>query len=520
MQHLCIDASPASSSGFCTLYVSFFPRGSPSNALSAIPTVSLTAMLSFHTPPEPTSCASTTFSWSYSGPNVPLLLQITNVGVSQDAPPPTTSSPTTTSSSSTYSSIVSTGNLERSTPNTPISSMDLAVTLVMNYNPSAQEFVWNSVNVSQGWYRLISTISTIPMTQNSSSPFFVRTGSNTSCLGLAAGILSTPTISHSPTTSPSMSSSRPATSLPASDLSSSSSSKVPTIVGVTVGIGALVIGILILWFILARRKKSRTNDGNNKNSLNRWKGLGDANAPQKRYRSSRSHLTSQPASIVSEFDDGGILGAEKNYEEEGGVALSNLPVLHHQSSRTRPDRTYSASSSSSNLNDFGGGGGGKSSLRYSTQHSIDSSAVYPPSFTVSSRDSGQHVVAPDVLRSQSLSTTNTQYSLSNSIDPISSSFPSPPSFANGETKQMNRQSIGKKRKPAPVYDPSEDEPISSTSPVFTLPPLPHSTTTTTTNMELSFPELSHKSSFGPGGIEGKQLHYLIPDMPLSQTQSR
>ncbi|GLB39097.1 hypothetical protein LshimejAT787_0602590 [Lyophyllum shimeji] len=28
--------------------------------------------------------------------------------------------------------------------------------------------------------------------------------------------------------------------------------------------------------------------------------------------------------------------------------------------------------------------------------------------------------------------------------------------------------------------------------------------------------LEHKSSFGPGGVEGKQLHYLIPDMPLGQ----
>ncbi|KAF8067754.1 hypothetical protein FPV67DRAFT_1493372 [Lyophyllum atratum] len=28
--------------------------------------------------------------------------------------------------------------------------------------------------------------------------------------------------------------------------------------------------------------------------------------------------------------------------------------------------------------------------------------------------------------------------------------------------------------------------------------------------------LAHKSSFGPGGVEGKQLHYLIPDMPVAQ----
>jgi hypothetical protein len=69
---------------------------------------------------------------------------------------------------------------------------------------------------------------------------------------------------------------------------------------------------------------------------------------------------------------------------------------------------------------------------------------------------------------------------------------------------MHRQSLGKKRKPAPVYDPSEDEPISSALPL-------------SPNTELMFPELSHKSSFGPCGIEGKQLHYLIPDMPLSQS---
>ena len=469
-------------------------------------------MLSFHSLPQPTSCASTTFSWSYSGPIVPLMLQITNLGVSQVAPPSTTSSLTTsspTTSSSTTPSFSTVSYNERATPNIPIS---LAVTIVMNFNPIAQAYVWNSVNVSQGWYKLLSTVSSSPMSQNSSLPFFVRTGSNTSCLGLAAGIISATTSTHIPTSM--TSSSRSVTSLPASNLSSTSSSKVPTIVGVTVGVAALVIGVLLVWFILTRKKKSRTNDGNNKNSINRWKGLNDsrggfdANVPQKRFRSSRSHLTSQPASIVSEFDDG-ILEGEKNYDEEG-VALSTLPVLHHQSSRTRPDRTYSASSSSSNLNDFGG----KSSLRYSTHHSIDSSAVYPPSFTVSSRDSGQQVVAPDVLRSQSLNTTNTQYSLSNSIDPtIASSFPSPPSFVSGETKQMNRQSIGKKRKPAPVYDPSGDEPTSSSSDVFALPPLPHSTT----NTDLSFPELSHKSSFGPGGIEGKQLHYLIPDMPLSQS---
>jgi len=211
----------------------------------------------------------------------------------------------------------------------------------------------------------------------------------------------------------------------------------------------------------------------------------DANAPSKRYRSSR-HLTSQHGSIGSTFE-GGIIGAEKQSTDKRGVAMSALPVLNRQSSRTRPDHTYSASSSSSIVNEFGK----SSSARYSNQHSIDSSAIYPPS----SRESG------------------TQYSLSNTIDP---SFPPPPSSI-GSNKQTRRQSIGKKRKPAPVYKPSEadeHEPLSSTSAVLSNQ---HST-----NTELSSPspfqrQLSHKNSFGPGGIEGKPLHYLIPDMPLSQS---
>jgi hypothetical protein len=75
-------------------------------------------------------------------------------------------------------------------------------------------------------------------------------------------------------------------------------------------------------------------------------------------------------------------------------------------------------------------------------------------------------------------------------------------------KQIHRLSLGKKRKPAPVYNPSENGELISSS----TPAVQHST-----NTEISFPELSHKDSFGPGGIEGKPMHYLIPDMPLSQS---
>ena len=462
-------------------------------------------MLSFNPLPQPTSCDSTTFSWSYTGPDGPLFIQITNVNVLQGPPPSTTIASSTTPSATSSISIVTTRNLVRSVLPIPTSPVDFTETIVANYDPSFLLYVWNPVNVAQGWYTLLATIPSSPTYQSSSPPFFVHTGSNISCLPIISA-----THTHIPTISPSTSSIHSAIPLPASDLSSTSTSKVPTIVGVTVGMSALVIGLLLLWFILLRKRKSRTGDDGSKN---RWKSLSDsrgggsdANAPNRRFQSSRSHLTSQPASFVSTlgpgFEEDGILGAEK--ESLQGVALSTLPVLHHQSSRTRQDHhTYSASSSSSNLNDFGNI---KSSIRYSNQHSIDSSAVYPPSLT-----------APGVLRSHSLSTTN-----SATVDPSSSPFPpTPPSMiASRETKQLHRHSIGKKRKPAPVYYPAEDEPttnISSTttttssttsSPIFAFPQ----------NSELSpSPELSHKNSFGPGGIEGKPLHYLIPDMPMSHT---
>jgi hypothetical protein len=383
------------------------------------------------------------------------------------------------------------------------------ITLVENYDPSLLSYVWNTVNVSQGWYVLSATISSVPISQTVAQ-FYVRTGTNISCLALT-GIIS-PTNSHTPTITRSSSSLSSQTSNSAAVLSSTSSSKVPTIVGVTVGMALLLMSLLILWFFFSRKRKSRTDGGFIKNSFYRWKGSKDsrggfdANAPTKRYRSSRSHLTSQLGSVGStfgpEFEDS-IIGPEKKSPDEHGVVLSTLPVLHNQSSRTRPSHTYSPSSSSSNVNEFGK----SSSARYSI---TDSSAVYPPS----SRESGQYMQDSDVLRSHSLSTTGTQYSLSNSTDPLSpSSFP--PASSNGN-KQVRRQSVGKKRKPAPVYNASTDE--HNTSAILSIPALQHSSSTNTeSSLPPQLPELSHKNSFGPGGIEGKPLHYLIPDMPLSQT---
>jgi hypothetical protein len=109
------------------------------------------------------------------------------------------------------------------------------------------------------------------------------------------------------------------------------------------------------------------------------------------------------------------------------------------------------------------------------------------------------------------------------------------------TKQANRQSLGRKRKPVPAYDPNHDpsSPVPPTA--FHAPPVPspslyssdpspspepstvnqsanggggaHYATRSQLGQDQSVPDLTHKSSFGPGGAEGP-LHYLIPDMPM------
>lgn len=359
---------------------------------------------------------------------------------------------------------------------------------------------------------LLATIPSDKILQ-SSSPFYVLAGTNTSCLAVVPISSTTGTATTTYAPSPTFNASDPISS-PESELSQSRS-KIPTIVGVTIGMAVLVIGLLVL--LALRRRRSRARNGNSKN--NRWNGLNFSDSrggfgAKATITTSRSRLTSQPGSIATiletDFEGGSdeIVGAEKsgaapqhnlNLSEAQRLALSNLPVL----SRTRPDQTYSASSSTSNVNDFGLPAKKSPSDRYSTRPSISiSSTVYPPS----SRESTQNmVVTPDITGSHALGTTlfdqNSTYPSPNSP----ASFQFPPAHtttittASKEAKQVNRQSSGRKRKPVPVYDASEEEsPISP----FSVNEQPG-----------AFSELLHKSSFG--APSGQQLHYLIPDMPIT-----
>lgn len=427
-------------------------------------------------------------------------LAVTNVGVSQNEPAPTLSS--------------------RSSTTTPTLSLplDFYLPLAKNLTPSSQSFLWNPVTIYPGWYILLATTS-LGLTQ-SSTPFYVRTGTNTSCLVTTSGATSNTNHATTRSTHASSITSQSVTPSPIAALSSSSSTlDAGSIVGISIGSVAFVICIIaLLWLCVSRRKKKTRNSGIPKHTTHRWNGLSSTDFGAGTglvTKRSRSQIHSHPSSVSTttgpDFDDG-VIGGEKisttqlNFD---GLALSTLPVLHSHSRRARPGLTCSASSSTSNVNDL-------SANRYSTQRksSIDSS-LYLASSPVSPQDLNQYMTAPDMSKSHSQTTTVARRPSFHSERTSLSLPPPPPISADGvtsqEIKQMNRQSLSRKRKPVPVYDPSE-RPTSPTSYTFTQPTLPFSQSSD--SVAIPGPQLTHKSSFGPGGIEGKPLHYLIPDMPM------
>ena len=220
--------------------------------------------------------------------------------------------------------------------------------------------------------------------------------------------------------------------------------------------------------------------------------------------------------------------AATTYDDHEGMVLSTLPALAHSGRDTSngrrpsyPDTTYSEERSK-----------GISRSQQSTPY-IESTSV-----------------------SRAPSATSTPY-LSNGADMNPRTPP-----ANATDLKAHRNSIGagngRRRKPVPAYDPNDISPSANTSPM-TSPPtlvtpspaitsamLDHEASYTlqqpggaslqtpasqaaghyTTRNVNSRPDgadgsegLTHKTSFGPTGVvDGKQLHYLMPDLPADRSE--
>ncbi|KAF8191145.1 hypothetical protein BJ912DRAFT_1058395 [Pholiota molesta] len=258
-------------------------------------------------------------------------------------------------------------------------------------------------------------------------------------------------------------------------------------------------------------------------------------------------LKAEKHSINSKFGDG------SPFDDGPGLALATIPVLHqHQAPRSKPQvwpartprpppsptvglRTIRRCPSSGRRPSVPDSLVGR---HQRIPRRLPSELAELPQRGMGGRNSALFIPVPSLSRSHSLSTSATHqtsmmgghtgflpggFSQSTSshaglLYQTSRQTPSPqpevnsptsPStptatLADAATKQANRRSLGgTKRKPVPVYT-ADDEPDHA----------PHYLTRSQAGQDLSQPQLVHKSSFGPAGIEGKPLHYLMPDMPM------
>lgn len=370
-------------------------------------------------------------------------------------------------------------------------------------------FRWSSVNVPQGWYFINASIPSQRYSVQS-VPFYVFNGNDTSCIST-----STSSVDDSPTSIPSpvAASSRPETIT------------IGAIIGASFGL-AIVVAVLITAYIwLKRGRGKRIDKSEYPNTTHHWKELGSSesrNALRGDQPYRRSNNSFGTALHSAQSDEGA--GADKSSIHsklesttlscEQDVALATLPVLQHQSSRSRTfavDRHASLSS----LTTPGPSSNGhsptperRSSVRdtKSNRRSLDS-VSYPPTRP-----------NPTQLNRASMQLPNTDSRSSLPLGSVEA------------MKQANRQSIGRKRKPVPIYD--EEEPSSPSVP----PPLPtspvsqssspleafmsasptassigHYVTRNHTIQESGHPDLAR--NLGPGD---RPVHYLIPDLPMAQ----
>ncbi|EAU82802.1 hypothetical protein CC1G_11319 [Coprinopsis cinerea okayama7 len=557
-----------------------------------------------------TTCTSTTFTWFYDGPPNPAtpFLTLSVVGVP-------------------------TGGAELFTR-----------TLSESIIPFAEEFDWLSVNVPPGNYVLSATIPSLDFSEESAM-FEVHAGSDTSCVVGPSPTAppSTPRPSDSSTPPPASGTSGtqsrptetpPLTSPDPSPSASESADPVGgvtkprintgTIVGIVLGVLAVLIAFVGVFFLLRRRsnrKGSKKGGGNKKG----WNGLSSTDSraglnmigggggkasdgsgkkrsrrlsrstnphphPQYSHSHSRSHshsthphghsksgstgpmlMTPDPSGGSTEegFRDFGVLvggatassseekfgggrsssrknSAATTYEDHDAMALANLPTLHH---RARDDGGLGLPAEDG----FGHGYG----YGYNSGYGGGAGANVFGSGGITNQRRPSYPDSTGVSRSSSVAATSATHPAGYNLSPAAgSSPPTSPDVGSRTTspevnaKKANRNSFGgRKRKPVPAYDPEEimasmptttatgnataSPKIASTSSLGV-----HSTTPSplerdssqssraqghyTTRANGSRPgtadggeTLAHKSSFGPGGVvtEGKQLHYLMPDLP-------
>ncbi|KAF5318747.1 hypothetical protein D9619_010885 [Psilocybe cf. subviscida] len=531
----------------------------------------MSSSLTIGIPGDATTCGTTVITWFYAGVKGvegPLSLIVTNIGVSQDNPLPTSTRHLTPIGASTPVVKARADPTGISPPAAPTQ-----VVLGTSIDADESEFLWAPVAVQSGWYIIKASLPEQELNVDS-SPFFVQDSTDTSCLSLTTPSTTPPPASSTnPMTTSEVATATEVTLtnpsgtvVPITGATSSGLSK-GAIVGITLGAATLALGWLAAWWFFFRKgKKSRKSQGSGGVKHPSYRGAlasmdstsGLMGKPTRSPFASR-HPSIGTIPLSPSFDGAGLEKGSMNSTDRSGFP-DGLRMAHHtQVPLSQRGRRYSGSSAMTL--DFPSLDYAQTSRRPSHAESAYGrqsmeSTTYPPTSPQLSGQNAAFFVPPNMLsRSHSISTsathqpsainqgggphsTTSHSGLLYRASPPSSAAPSPSPYSMAEpsspdspssptdptnvTKRARRHSVSnKKRKPVPVYDPSAEDLTAPPHPASSSPspsPIPPSTTTPAhnphyTTRNRSQPELTHKSSFGPGGLEGKQLHYLIPDMP-------
>ncbi|KAI0316085.1 hypothetical protein OF83DRAFT_1173221 [Amylostereum chailletii] len=480
-------------------------------------------LFGFFDPKEMFTCGASLISWTYEGSGDALTIAITNVGVEQDAPLSSTISPSATSTSA---SLTRTSTSSSTLPvgpggNPPAKKRQfggyggtylptITETLAQGLDPHAENWTWPSVNVTQGWYKLIATIPDTTITAQNSLPFFVANGSTVDCLQSASPTSALPSSAGSSATS-----SPSASSILAPVNEASRSSHAGAIAGGVVGgiafLGA-VIGALIFWFCRHRRPAARRSraiavEGAGSGfGPSTWGALG---AKRARHVSDSvqalpKHAHSQTSSIAAR------------------EALQSPVGSDEELSSTAHEKVVVDGSNAAACNNGMEGFVPYTPTPRATKRASASSSISPPPYTFNNRSRGASQCAlsqPELPRSTSTN-TNTSSTTAPSADGQGAAPArrmslalAPPSLRIGETEHipMERTPVTPaRRKPVPRYDSSD----------FAMPDVPQSPSlyggqesarASRATLD-SFHALQHQGSYG----NMRPMHVMMPDPPAAQ----
>ncbi|KAL0947464.1 hypothetical protein HGRIS_013570 [Hohenbuehelia grisea] len=239
-----VDVPAASTSSLSSTTAVAAPLSSspsPSSSSTSSAPAASSSPFAWINPPNATTCQNTTFSWHFASSSIniaQMTLAVTNERVAQvPQQNPSSAAP----------------------PSMHIDAPLISRTLANNLSPTDDRYVWPIVDVTEGWYLAIAFRSFTPVAghpneANSpdmflmrSTPFFVKNGTDVSCLAAAAA--SSSAVVSSPTPATSTSPSEPDTSTPVSHGGLSTVQLAGTVVGVVLGLSIIAAAFVFprLW---------------------------------------------------------------------------------------------------------------------------------------------------------------------------------------------------------------------------------------------------------------------------------